>query len=297
MSRVAQPLRGYGQLRPSGKPRQPAYWRAAGLGSAAIRTFLLYFVISLLTLVRPAAAETIQLERQGGIYMLPVRINGSITLPFVLDSGASDVSIPADVFLTLTRTGTVKTSDFAGSGTYTLADGSEQESKRFVLHELRVGDHVIRNVIANVAPVKGDPLLGQSFLSKLPTWTIDNARHALVLNDMPSPGSVDVPTSLEVVRAFYTALGKADGVNASRLVIPEKRLKGPFAASEITKFYSSLARPLRLVETTPSNVNIVEVQYQYASPDGRPCQGKAVVNLVGRGDELLIESIQASDHC
>src|SRR5271166_3464262 len=88
--------------------------------------------------IHSAAADTIQLERQGGIYMLPVRINGSITLPFVLDTGASDVSIPADVFLTLTRTGTVKASDFVGTETYTLADGSEQESKRFLLHEVRV---------------------------------------------------------------------------------------------------------------------------------------------------------------
>ena len=73
--------------------------------------------------------------------------------------------------------------DFIGTGKYILADGSEQPSERFVVHELRVGNHVMRNVIANVAPVKGDPLLGQSFLSKLPAWAIDNTRHALVLYD------------------------------------------------------------------------------------------------------------------
>jgi hypothetical protein len=83
-----------------------------------------------------ASAETIELERQHGIYMVPVRVNDSITLPFVLDSGAADVSIPADVFLTLTRTRTVRTSDFIGTGTYILADGSTQPSERFVLREL-----------------------------------------------------------------------------------------------------------------------------------------------------------------
>jgi hypothetical protein len=99
----------------------------------------------------------IQLERQGGTYMVPVRINDAITLNFVLDSGAADVAIPVDVFLTLTRTGTVKKSDFIGKGTYVLADGSEQPSERFLLHELRIGDHVIRNVVANVAPSKAIP--------------------------------------------------------------------------------------------------------------------------------------------
>jgi clan AA aspartic protease (TIGR02281 family) len=150
-------------------------------------TLRIFVALFLMPLTGSAVGETIQLEREHGTYMIPVRINDSITLPFILDTGASDVSIPADVFLTLTRTGTVKPSDFVGTGTYTLADGSQQSSERFVLHELRVGEHVVRNVIASVVPVKGDPLLGQSFLAKLPSWTIDNERHALVLNDRASP--------------------------------------------------------------------------------------------------------------
>lgn len=131
---------------------------------------------------RPAAgSEAIQLERDHGTYMVPVRINGSITLPFVLDSGASDVAIPADVFLVLLRTHTVSQTDFIGRGVYVLANGSQHASERFMLHEVEIGNHVIRNVVANVAPVKGDPLIGQSFLSKLPGWAIDNRRHILIL--------------------------------------------------------------------------------------------------------------------
>jgi hypothetical protein len=54
-----------------------------------------------------------------------------------------------------------------------------------VLHDLKTGDRVVKNVIANVTATKGDPLLGQSFLSKLPYWTIDSERHALILYDVP----------------------------------------------------------------------------------------------------------------
>ena len=163
-------------------------------------TYIFLVLVSTASSLCPAAAERIQLELEHGTYVVPVRINGSIILPFVLDTGASEVSIPADVFLTLTRTKTVTMNDFIGVGTYILADGSEQPSERFILHELRVGDHIIRNVVANVAPIKGDPLLGQSFLSKLPAWTIDNAHHALVLNDEAGPvggqqlATVGVPT-------------------------------------------------------------------------------------------------------
>lgn len=54
--------------------------------------------------------------------MVPVQINDMIPIPFVLDSGASEVVIPADVLSVLRRTGTVKDSDFIGTGTYVLAE-------------------------------------------------------------------------------------------------------------------------------------------------------------------------------
>ena len=148
---------------------------------------LAFCALFLVAMPHPCAAETIQLAGQHGTYMVPVRINGAMTLPFVLDTGASAVAIPEDVFLTLTRTGTVTTSDFLGTGTVQLADGSEHASRRFVLHEVQVGNHVVRNVIANVVSVRGDPLLGQSFLSKLPAWSIDNQSHSLVLHDQYTP--------------------------------------------------------------------------------------------------------------
>ena len=40
-----------------------------------------------------------------------------MVLPFVLDTGAALVLLPADVFRTLTRTGTVTSADFIGTGT------------------------------------------------------------------------------------------------------------------------------------------------------------------------------------
>ena len=145
--------------------------------------------------ITPAAAATppasgavvtgtraLPLERQGGIYVLPVLINNVITLKFVLDSGASEVSIPADVAGTLVRAGTVRKEDFLGKQTYVMADGSEVPSQRFRIRSLKVGDLELRDVTAGIAPPKGELLLGQSFLSRLSSWSIDNAKHALVIN-------------------------------------------------------------------------------------------------------------------
>jgi predicted aspartyl protease len=125
--------------------------------------------------------ETVHLVQQHGTFLVPVQVNGRITLDFVLDSGAADVAIPADVVLTLIRTGTVSDKDFIGTKTYVLADGSKLPSPSFIIHELRVGDFIVKNVTASVSPMQGDPLLGQSFLSKLPTWMIDNKQHALII--------------------------------------------------------------------------------------------------------------------
>ena len=42
-------------------------------------------------------SQEIKIERRGDTYRAPVRINQTITLPFLLDTGASDLVIPADV--------------------------------------------------------------------------------------------------------------------------------------------------------------------------------------------------------
>jgi clan AA aspartic protease (TIGR02281 family) len=129
----------------------------------------------------PVGGIAVPLQKQGGTYALPVLINSALTLNFVVDSGASDVSIPSDVVLTLVRTGTVRETDFLGDKTYMLADGSTRASLTFRIRSLRVGDKIIENVTASVAPVKGELLLGQSFLSRFKTWSIDNNRHTLIL--------------------------------------------------------------------------------------------------------------------
>jgi uncharacterized protein YecT (DUF1311 family) len=58
--------------------------------------------------------DEVSLTKSGGVYMVPVLLNGFLPLPFIVDSGATDVSLPADVVLTLLRTGTIRDNDFIG---------------------------------------------------------------------------------------------------------------------------------------------------------------------------------------
>lgn len=134
-------------------------------------------------------AEEVALVPNGQLFEIPVQINGVITLPFIIDSGASDVQITADVFLTLTRTKTIVPADVVGERTYVLADGSEHKAPRFLIRELKVGDRVLRNVAASVGSPAGQLLLGQSFLSHFDSWTLDNKRHVLALVGKPAGSS------------------------------------------------------------------------------------------------------------
>jgi predicted aspartyl protease len=130
---------------------------------------------------RKGDSETADMVRENGVLKVPVQINGAITLKFVVDSGASEVLIPKDVFLTLIRAETIKESDFLPGKTFVLADGSKVKSDRFILRSIKVGESTFADVEASVGGLDASLLLGQSFLLKFDEWRIDNKNAKLIL--------------------------------------------------------------------------------------------------------------------
>jgi len=163
-------------------------------------------IIAALFLCGKSQAESVPLILEKGTYLVPVIINEKISLNFLVDSGASDVVIPADVFSTLIRTGTILKSDFVDVQAYQLADGTERTTKRFRIRSLRVGDIELRDVIASVSPPEGNLLLGQSFLSHMKTWAIDNEHRLLVFNEVTTyPGEQSVENGAYRARSKFRA--------------------------------------------------------------------------------------------
>ena len=131
---------------------------------------------------RPTARSEIPLQAsRGGSYYLPVTVNETLSVPFLLDTGAEGLQIPLDVYLVLMRQGSIRPSDRRGSVIVKTADGSVHEQPRVVIHELRVGDRIVTDVLTTVSSTRTDALLGQSFLARLGSYTIDNRRHVLTL--------------------------------------------------------------------------------------------------------------------
>jgi Domain of unknown function (DUF4431) len=104
-------------------------------------------------------------------------------------------------------------------------------------------------------------------------------------------------TAMTTVQAFYMALGAANGDEASKFVVPEKRSSGAFSASAIANFYSKLIVPLTLIDVLAISSNEYRVHYNYvASVSGR-CNGESVVRTTKINGMNLIESIRALNEC
>ncbi|MEO7027373.1 MAG: hypothetical protein ABI056_07455, partial [Caulobacteraceae bacterium] len=84
---------------------------------------------------------------------------------------------------------------------------------------------------------------------------------------------------------------------AAALVTPEKRGGGPLSAPAMTRFYSSLRRPLRLMQLYPLDDSTVFARYRFVSADGRRCFGAANVTTTQRGGVMLVRGIRVYNGC
>jgi hypothetical protein len=156
------------------------------------------FVLAAVSADSMAASGEVPLTRDGGVYQVLATINGWLVRPFVVDSGAADVQVSADVFLTLYPRGT-PSPRFLPGGSYGLADGRVIQSHRFVLRSLRIGGYEFPDVTASIGEPGAPLLLGQNVLARLGAWSIDNRRNVLVLGDRggdrPDPGCLSWRTA------------------------------------------------------------------------------------------------------
>jgi clan AA aspartic protease (TIGR02281 family) len=128
------------------------------------------------------APQMVRMEPYNGAFVIPVVLNNVLTEKFIIDSGSADVSIPADVASRLKKLGVMTDADLLGSKIYMLADGSKVPSEIYRIASLTIGGLVMRDVTVRVAAEKSDLLLGQSFLNRLKSWSMDNARQVMIFN-------------------------------------------------------------------------------------------------------------------
>lgn len=122
----------------------------------------------------------INLEDNLGVYKIWVKISG-INKQFILDSGASDVSISKELEQEFISEGILTKKNYIAPALYKLADGTIIRCRRFVFPEITVGGFTLKNVVASVGVSEAPLLLGKSFLDGFKRWSIDNSTKELIL--------------------------------------------------------------------------------------------------------------------
>ncbi len=111
-------------------------------------------------------------SRKNGLLTIPCEING-LRLRFILDTGASAVSLSLTEASFMYKNGYLEDKDFVGTANSQIASGEIQENYVVILKEVKIGSKVLQNVKAVVSKGLSAPLLlGQSVLSQIGEWSI-----------------------------------------------------------------------------------------------------------------------------
>lgn len=133
----------------------------------------------------PGETTVVRVQRAGTNMMVNVRINNSVTAPFLIDTGASDVLVPEAVAKRLGL-------DLEGGRTqqYSTANGVV-EQKVVMLRTVAVGDAVVEDVPASVSENMSVGLLGLSFFNHF-NYNIDAAQGLVTLtrNNLAAAGHI-----------------------------------------------------------------------------------------------------------
>jgi aspartyl protease family protein len=155
--------------------------------------------------VPPAASRDggpiyrIPIERAGTALLVQARVNDELSLPFLVDTGASDVSLPR---WAAERLGL----DPAGSGRtreYVTANGPVEEAA-LMLRSVELGGARVENVPAAISSTMDVGLLGLSFFNHFSVH-VDSARGVLMLrpNGLAESGQILAGRSEAQWRAEY----------------------------------------------------------------------------------------------
>jgi clan AA aspartic protease (TIGR02281 family) len=125
----------------------------------------------------PAPEDSVSIVNMGKEALAQVTL-GDVPVTMRIDTGASDMLITETVAKTLIAKGEA---DWTTDATYQTADGHNATTRRVTIHDVRVGWHVLHNVVAYVAPDNAYPLLPFGVLDQVGRFTIDTNANKLIL--------------------------------------------------------------------------------------------------------------------
>lgn len=155
---------------------------------------LLFIMLSLTCL----SQTIIKMQKQSGVYYLPCKVNG-LKLDFILDTGASNISISLSEALFMLKNGYLSEDDIKGSSYAQLANGELVKNTEIRIRKLLIGDLELSNIKAGIINNIDAPLLlGQSLLSRFGKVTIDYDNNLLIISSKKNAAPAIVATQQQV---------------------------------------------------------------------------------------------------
>ncbi len=128
-------------------------------------------------------SETQMKKMYSDVYEVACIIN-TLPLKFILDTGASCVSISSVEAAFILKNGYLKDGDILGQEYFSTATGEIHEGTVIRLREIRMENAVLRNIDASVVHNQQVPLLlGQNVLERFGIITIDNINSKLIIKN------------------------------------------------------------------------------------------------------------------
>lgn len=140
------------------------------------------FILTALFTLTIYSQQSVNIKKiNSDLYEIKVEINNTVKLPFLLDTGASEISIPPSVARVLVISKTLSYKDTLQGRYYSYANGEYSYCKRFMIRKLKLGNIVLYNVPCVVSDNdRGSLLLGQSVLRRFKKYKIDNVKNIII---------------------------------------------------------------------------------------------------------------------
>ena len=124
----------------------------------------------------------VHMTKEGGVYMVPITVNG-LDLRFIFDTGASSISLSSAEAMVMLRQGLITENDIMGQQQFQDATGGVSVGTVIRLRTVEIGGITLKNVEATVVDnIQAPLLLGQTALSKFGKVTIDYNNNTIEFN-------------------------------------------------------------------------------------------------------------------
>lgn len=124
--------------------------------------------------------DTMSVLNFHGMTFIKARIGNELKI-WLLDTGASDLLITAEMEQQLRIEKVIDDSQFLGIAEYEMANGTIEVCRKYRVNQLQIGKFTLNNLIVAVTHNGRRIILGKTVLNKFSTWVLNNQNNTIIL--------------------------------------------------------------------------------------------------------------------